>query len=76
MNFAKFLGIHFFIEHLWCLLLNMLLLANILTFFLNFLCRFRANLREISNKIKERNSSIKEPYPYLDPDEVPNAISI
>ncbi|XP_065667156.1 polyunsaturated fatty acid 5-lipoxygenase isoform X2 [Hydra vulgaris] len=38
--------------------------------------RFRRNLADVSFKIKERNKGLKNPYPYLDPEEVPNAISI
>ena len=38
--------------------------------------RFRKELDAISQKINERNKNLKEPYPYLDPKEVPNAISI
>ena len=38
--------------------------------------RFRSDLGDISAKIKARNKELKNPYPYLDPEEVPNAISI
>lgn len=38
--------------------------------------RFRKALDEISAKIDERNKGLKEPYSYLHPKEVPNAISI
>uniref|UniRef100_T2MH56 Arachidonate 5-lipoxygenase n=1 Tax=Hydra vulgaris TaxID=6087 RepID=T2MH56_HYDVU len=38
--------------------------------------RFKSALAEISNKIKKRNEELSTPYPYLDPKEVPNAISI
>ena len=41
-----------------------------------FLFRFRERLKEISKDIKARNSQMSDPYPYLDPAEVPNAISI
>lgn len=40
------------------------------------LFRFRTELKEISAKIKERNKTMTVPYSYLDPEEVPNAISI
>jgi len=38
--------------------------------------RFRSKLDEISEHIRARNLNTKEPYPYLDPREIPNAISI
>jgi len=38
--------------------------------------RFQDNLKEIGNKIEKRNKSVKSPYPYLHPTEIPNAISI
>ncbi|XP_047136967.2 allene oxide synthase-lipoxygenase protein [Hydra vulgaris] len=38
--------------------------------------RFKSALAEISDKIKKRNEKLITPYPYLDPKEVPNAISI
>ena len=37
---------------------------------------FRANLKKASETIQERNQYRDPPYPYLDPAEVPNAISI
>ncbi|XP_052225507.1 allene oxide synthase-lipoxygenase protein-like isoform X5 [Dreissena polymorpha] len=37
---------------------------------------FRADLAEISKVIKQRNKERNPPYPYLDPDIVPNSISI
>ncbi|XP_076446963.1 allene oxide synthase-lipoxygenase protein-like [Babylonia areolata] len=37
---------------------------------------FRRDLAKISKKIKERNSRLTIPYEYLDPDIVPNSISI
>ncbi|KAL8617085.1 hypothetical protein ACOMHN_014256 [Nucella lapillus] len=37
---------------------------------------FRRDLSKISKKIKERNSRLTIPYEYLDPDIVPNSISI
>lgn len=38
--------------------------------------KFKAELRNISAYIKERGKDKKNPYNYLDPEEVPNAISI
>jgi len=38
--------------------------------------RFRGELAKISESIKLRNAKSKEPYSYLDPEEIPNAISI
>eukprot|EP00112_Aurelia_sp_Birch-Aquarium-sp1_P026556 Seg949.7 transcript_id=Seg949.7/GoldUCD/mRNA.D3Y31 product="Arachidonate 5-lipoxygenase" protein_id=Seg949.7/GoldUCD/D3Y31 len=38
--------------------------------------RFREELKKISGIIGERNKARSVPYPYLDPKEVPNAISI
>jgi len=38
--------------------------------------RFQAELANISNKIKTRANDVMCPYNYLDPEEVPNAISI
>ncbi len=38
--------------------------------------KFKQELKEISLTIKARNATLKQPYPYLDPEEVPNAISI
>lgn len=37
---------------------------------------FREDLKRISSKIKTLNKSRKPPYPYLDPAQVPNAISV
>lgn len=37
---------------------------------------FRADISRISDIIKERNKTRETPYPYLDPAEVPNSISI
>ena len=41
-----------------------------------YFSRFRDRLKDISKEIKARNAQMTDPYPYLDPDEVPNAISI
>lgn len=38
--------------------------------------KLRKRLLEVSDQIAERNKSRPFPYPYLDPKEVPNAISI
>jgi len=38
--------------------------------------KFRNRLNEISEEIKERNRHRSVPYPYLDPEHIPNAISI
>ena len=38
--------------------------------------RFTASLKEITKNIAKRNETRPEKYPYLDPNEVPNAISI
>jgi len=38
--------------------------------------RFRADLAEISKTVKERNKVRNPPYPFLDPEIVPNSISI
>ena len=38
--------------------------------------KFKADLHEISILIKARNAGLKQPYPYLNPEEIPNAISI
>ena len=57
------------------------LLTDWLTYWLNdglicFDCRLKKRLLEVSDIIAERNKSRPFPYPYLDPKEVPNAISI
>lgn len=42
----------------------------------NFHPRFRDALATISGKIKLRNAGRRHPYTYLDPENLPNAISI
>jgi arachidonate 5-lipoxygenase len=38
--------------------------------------RFREELKDISKTIKKRNEKREPPYEWLDPDVVPNSISI
>jgi len=40
------------------------------------ICRFQEELAQISRQIKQRNKSKGYPYDWLDPEFIPNAISI
>lgn len=41
-----------------------------------YICRFQEELAQISRQIKLRNMSQAYPYDWLDPEFIPNAISI